>query len=350
MKNHVRFGLYGCNLYRTKDLMDAAAKCDDYNISIAACFDIVSEKVDEMAKMHDAKACYDLESFLKADYDVALISLPPFLHPDAFAACAEAGRDIYLEKPVCVDDAGEKKIVEAAKKYKPLCYVGISYKYVAPFKKALELRHRPDAGRLLAFYFHGFGPGKGIIPEGQENNWRYRFEKSAGDLNNHGSHYFHYIRLMCGEPLSVTATSYTSPDYQPSFDEEELNACFRLKEGFAVLQKSRRAHQSNVIGHCNLENMGISFNWANHSEVKVYKERPRAAEEIYEFDESYSREVPKEDDRNVLQMVDFLNAYTNGEPMPITISDGIQSFRILQAVRESYKNRCEVTIPAPEVF
>jgi len=347
-KNDIRFGLYGCNPYRTKQLMDAAEKCEGCRVSITACFDINREKTDAMAKQYNATAYHDLESFLKADYDVALISLPPFLHPDAFAVCAEAGRDIYLEKPICVDDAGEEKIINAARKYKPICYVGMSYKYVAPYKKALELRHRPDAGKLLGFYIHGFGSGNGVIPEGKKDNWRFCFEKSAGDLNNHGSHYFHYIRLMCGEPLSVTATAYTSPVYQPSFDEEELNVCFRFKEGIAVLQESRRAHQSNVVGHCNLENMSIVFNWSNHSEVKVYKERPRAAEEVYEFDDSFM--TPDTENYTFLQMKDFLTAYTTGLPMPITISDGVQSYRILKAVRESYKNRAEVKIPVPEIF
>ena len=347
-KEHVRFGLYGCNQYRTKDLMTAAKKCYNGKVSITACFDIDADKVNATAAMYNAKACYDLASFLKADYDVAVISLPPFLHPDAFAACAAAGRDIYLEKPVCVDDVGEKKIIMTAQKYKPVCYVGMSYKYVAPFRKALELRQRSDAGRFLGFYIHGFGPGKGIIPEGLEDNWRFRFEKSAGDLNNHGSHYFHYIRLMCGEPLSVTAMAYTSPDYQPSFDEEELNVCFRLKEGIAVLQESRRAHQSNVVGHCNLENMAIVFNWSSHSEVRVYKDRPRAAEEVYEFDDSST--TPDTENYTFLQMKDFLNAYRTGSTMPITISDGIQSYRILKAVRASYKNRTEVKIPVPEIF
>jgi len=347
-KELVRFGLYGCNLYRTKQLMDAAAKCAPIRIAVTACHDIDRGKVDAMAKAHNATAYYDLESFLKADYDVALISLPPLLHPDAFDACAGAGRDIYLEKPICVDDAGEEKIIRAARKYKPVCYVGMSYKYVAPYKKALELRHRPDAGKLLGFYMHGFGANKGVIPEGMEDNWRFCFEKSAGDLNNHGSHYFHFIRLMCGEPLSVMAMGYTSSNYQPSFDEEELNACFRLKEGIAVLQESRRAHQSNVVGHCNLENMAIVFNWSSHSEVKVYKDRPRAADEVYEFADSYM--TPDTENYTFLQMKDFLTAYTTEAPMPITISDGIQSYRILKAVRESYKTRHEVLIPPPEIF
>ena len=138
VKDKVRFGLYGCNPYRTKELMTAATKAYPGRVRVAACFDLDVGKADAMAAEHGAKACHDLDSFLKADYDVALIALPPYLHPDAFAACAEAGRDIYLEKPVCVDDAGEKKIVEAAQKYKPVCYVGMSYKYVAPYRKALK--------------------------------------------------------------------------------------------------------------------------------------------------------------------------------------------------------------------
>lgn len=143
-------------------------------------------------------------------------------------------------------------------------------------------------------------------------------------------------------PTRVTA------NHQPAHEEEEVTACFRLKRGMAVFSLSQRSHRSHLSGHIHLENMSIQYDWAPHSTVRVYKHRPRAAEETYEFDSFLGG--PDEEDYTFLQMKDFLTAYLDGLPMPVTMADGIQAYRLTRAIRESYKSRREVAIPPPETF
>jgi predicted dehydrogenase len=97
-----------------------------------------------------------------------------------------------------------------------------------------------------------------------------------------------------------------------------------------------------------MENMAIQYDWAPRSVVKVFKSRPRVADETYEYD-CYPPE-PEEENYTFLQMKDFLTAYMGGLPMPITLSDGIQTYRMVRAIRESCRKRYEVPIPPPEVF
>jgi len=103
-----RIGLYGCNMYRTRDLMNGLKSIDQGKSQVTACFDVDREKADFAAKTYGGSPCYNEDDFLKQNFDVAIISLPAFLHPDAFAHTAAAGKDIYLEKPVCVDAKGRQ--------------------------------------------------------------------------------------------------------------------------------------------------------------------------------------------------------------------------------------------------
>mgnify|MGYP001810065022 CR=1 FL=1 len=346
VKTCIRVGLYGCNLYRTKQLMDAVRDANVCEVRITACFDLDPGRVDQASSIYGGSKCYDLPAFLQAEFDVAIICLPPHLHADAFAACAAAGKDVYLEKPVCVNEKGKETLIRAMKEYHPRCYVGISSPYFMPHRKALELRRRADAGALIALHHHRFHPSSGIMPE--QLNWRHREEQSGGELNQHCSHDMHYIRLVCGEPESVMAMSYTSPDYQPAFEEEDVTACFRFPRGMATFSLSQRSHRAHLSGQIHLRDMAITYDWAPHSRVCVYRNRARAPEEVFEWD--VDGVVPPNENKDVLQMRDFLDAYCNDRPMPITLSDGIQAYEMTKAIRTSYRTRLEVPIPAPMVF
>ena len=343
MSDEVRLGLYGCNPYRTAQLMAATRACGPMRVSVTACFDIDRVKADRAAATYGGRAVYDLTSFQKADFDVAVVCLPPHLHARAFAACAEAGKAIYLEKPVCVDEAGKATLIEAMTRYRPICYVGLSSPYLFPHRKALEIRRRPGYGRLIACHHHRFHPSTGQAPK--EPNWRHFLDQSGGELNQHCCHDMHFLRLVCGEPESVTAVSYTSPDYQPAHEEEELAACFRMPEGLAVFSMSQRSHRAHLNGQIHLENAAIVYDWAPHSRVQVFRDRPRAPDEVYEWD-AYGA-IPPDEDPDVLQMRDFLDAYCNGRPMPITLADGIQAYEMTAAIRQSYRTGQPVTIPSP---
>jgi len=344
-KRVIRFGLYGCNMYRTKDLMDAAFLVDRDAVEVGACFDIVKEKADAAALKFGGKACYNLESFLGADFDVALISLPPFVHAEAYRACAEAGKDMYLEKPICVNDEGRRLILDTHKQYNPYCFVGLSYAYVPQFRKALEIARREGNGKLLGIYHHWMHGGN--TREAKYDNWRHKFELSGGQLNHHCCHLIQFFRMLGGEPKSVLASSFTSDSFPLPHEEEELNACFKLESGIAIFNFSQRSHRNIQYGHINFENISIYYEWGKNTQVRVHRDRPRAADEVYEWD-AYSTAEPEEGFAYA-QMKDFMDIYMNEKPLPTTVADGIQVYDIVGNIRESCRTGNTVIISPPAV-
>jgi predicted dehydrogenase len=58
------------------------------------------------------------EKLLKTDVDLVILATPPGFRPIHFAAAVDAGKQVFMEKPVAVDPAGVRKVIEAGKKAK----------------------------------------------------------------------------------------------------------------------------------------------------------------------------------------------------------------------------------------
>lgn len=343
----VRIGLYGCNMYRTRDLMNGLRAVADGRYAVVACFDLDRAKADFAAKTYGGRPSYDEADFLKQDFDVAIISLPPALHPQAYAHTAQAGKDVYLEKPVCVDAAGRQVLIDAARRYRVRCYVGMSYRFVAPFRKTAELLRRPESGRLIGMHHHWLAPGY-TAEHTPESNWRNRLEGSGGQLIFHCCHVLDWFRWVGGEVRSVTATSYTPAGIRLPHEERELTACLEfVNGGMAVFNLSQESHQYIQYGTVHAENVGMQYQWGTNTFVKEYHHRPRAAERAHEWSMSPTPGDGSDPERTALQMADFFEAYAMSKPMPCTLADGIRIYDIAVAIRESYRSGRKVTLEAP---
>jgi predicted dehydrogenase len=339
----IRFGLYGCNMYRTRELVEGAQAACPGQFAIVACYDIDQQKALTVAERLGGVA-YDTEAaFLAHDMDVVLIALPPYLHPAAFTAAARAGKDVYLEKPVCVDDAGRQLVLEAANRYGVRCYVGLSQRYNIPFRKVAEIATSPEAGRLLAVHHHWLAPGRPFVPE-TERGWRDRLEQSGGQLIFHCCHILDWFRWMGGEVQAVSASAYTHPGAALPHEEQELSACFTYDSGaLAVFNLSQHSHQYVQYGTVHTENLSVTYEWGVNTHVKVYRNRPRAADETFEW--SLTNAPGDGGDRDILQLRDFMTAYSEERPMPVSLVDGIRVYDMASAVRDSYRTGQRVTLP-----
>ncbi|MFZ2656692.1 MAG: Gfo/Idh/MocA family oxidoreductase [Victivallales bacterium] len=336
MTKKIKLGLYGCGLYRTKELVDAIKIGCPESMEIVCGYDANPQTLESAKNLYGFKPCLTLDEFLTCDFDVAMISLPPYLHPDAFEQCASSGKDIYLEKPVCVDDSGREKLRRTMSRHPDVrCYVGLSNRHISPFRKVAELLSRPEAGKIIGVSHHWLSPciGRNPIPQ-DKLGWRHRLDQSGGELNQHCCHLFDWFYWIGGEISSVIATAYT-PKWSPlPHEETELSACFTYESGaLATFNFSQHSHQYVQFGSVNTENFGIKYEWSANSYVKLYRNRPRAAEETWEWTAD-DLAVPGED-RNVRQIKEFSDAYLSGRPMPIGIEEGIRAYDMVSAIRRS---------------
>jgi predicted dehydrogenase len=147
---------------------------------------------------------------------------------------------------------------------------------------------------------------------------------------------------------SVTATSFTPAGSPLPHEEAELTACFEFaRGGMAVFNLSQQSRQYVQYGSVHAREVALKYQWGETTFVKEYRDRPRAAEATHEWSLGGRMGDGSNIVRTALQMADFFDAYVNDRPMPCTLADGIHTYDLAVAVRESYRAGRKVTIGPP---
>lgn len=333
----IRLGLYGCNMYRTRDLLAGAEAAMPGVVEVRGAFDIDPARARFAAEKYGGKVFDSVEAFLASpDFDVVLISLPPYLHAGAFARTTDAGKDVYLEKPICIDQAGRDTVTEAVARRPVKCYVGLSYRHVAPFRKVAEILRRPDSGPILGVHHHWLAPARKTPLAPQEMNWRHRLDQSGGQLIHHCCHVFDWFHALGGPMDAVIASAYTPAGVDLPHEERELTAIFSYRTGGqAVFNLCQHSHHYVQYGVVNAADVTVEYQWGHETFVKVFRTRNRVPDEVYSWSLSDQPGDGGERDRNASQMGEFMRAYLEGGELPLGVRDGLRAYDLAVAIRES---------------
>jgi predicted dehydrogenase len=233
--DRVRLGFIGVG-NRGDQVLDAFLAHKDAEV-VAIC-DIHRPYVDfaaakaggSPAKLADYRKLLDMK-----DVDAVVISTPDHWHALQMIQACEAGRDVYVEKPLSLVVAEGRAMVEAARKHERVVQVGIHRRSSAFVKEAVDLVRGGAVGKVtVARAFHvqnewprGIGAPKDEAPPADfdweawlgpapkrpynKNRTFYRFrwftDYSGGQVTNFGAHYMDAIHWALGHdaPLAVTA-------------------------------------------------------------------------------------------------------------------------------------------------
>jgi predicted dehydrogenase len=233
--DRVRIGFIGVG-NRGDQVLDGFLRCDDSEV-VAICdlhqpyLDFASRKIG-----NNPKQFKDYQKLLEVkDIDAAVICTPDHWHALQTIHACQAGKDVYVEKPLSLCVMEGRRMVEAARKHKRVTQVGLMRRSSPACKEAAELIHGGEIGQVTAVRsFHvqnewpkGIGdPADGDPPAGfdwdtylgpspkvpyNRNRGLYRFrwfyEYSGGQVTNYGAHYMDFAHWALGHdaPLAVTA-------------------------------------------------------------------------------------------------------------------------------------------------
>jgi len=228
-----------------------------------AVADIQIEKSQEYAKLFGVKPYEDYKLMIEQQSpDVAVITLPHFLHKEAALFCIEYGCHILLEKPMAMDVAECDQIIAAASKKNVQLMVGHTQHFIASNLKAKEIVKQEDLGELVMVndsrhvdYFRASRPdwflnkklsGGGIMMNLGSHSidkikWltgaQFRSVKAnlsylgnRGDVEGSG---LIYLETTEGVPVTISQSGY----YGINKDETEFiytKGCVRLRTGSGV--------------------------------------------------------------------------------------------------------------------
>ncbi|HLY20117.1 MAG TPA: Gfo/Idh/MocA family oxidoreductase [Bryobacteraceae bacterium] len=133
---------------------------------IVALADVMRDRLDGTQsnfKVDPARAYYGPEAYrelIASKVDAVAIETPPYFHPEQVRAALDAGKHVYLAKPVAVDVPGCRSILESGKRAagKLSFLVDFQTRAQPVFQEAAARVHRGDIGKpVLAqvFYYAG---------------------------------------------------------------------------------------------------------------------------------------------------------------------------------------------------
>ncbi len=199
---------------------------------ITALCDVDSAVLDAMAKTFADKgqtvqkfADYR-ELLAKGDVDAVVIVTPNHHHALQAVWACQAGKDVYLEKPVSHNIWEGRKIIEAADKYKRIIQVGSQARSSKSVRDAVEWTRAGNLGKILVArglcykrrdtiglttgpqavpatvnyeLWQGPAPEAPLRRSKLHYDWHWQWAYGAGDLGNQGVHQLDIARWFLGE-------------------------------------------------------------------------------------------------------------------------------------------------------
>lgn len=121
------------------------------NVRITAVCDIWDNNIAEGKKLADPKAFATKRSeelLSRSDVDAVLIATPDHWHVPLTVAACEAGKDVYVEKPLTHDLSEGKAVVEAQNRHKRIVQVGTQQRSMTHIQKAYEVLKSGTVGTV----------------------------------------------------------------------------------------------------------------------------------------------------------------------------------------------------------
>ena len=249
--NKIRVGFIGLgnrgsqllNWFMENDDVEIAAFCDVYEPYISRDRSLVSKKYLEMGKVpkmneslsSNVKRYRDYRELLaQKDIDAVCISTPDHWHALQTIHSFEAGKHVYVEKPLTITIQEGREMINAQKKYGKVCAVGLNRRGSPIYQELVQKVQEGLIGKVTTaraqrtsnMFPNGIGILKPAAPP-KDFDWNmwlgprdfrpyqynmapyfFRWWKEySSQMGNWGVHYMDVIRWMMGEsaPMAITA-------------------------------------------------------------------------------------------------------------------------------------------------
>ncbi len=157
------------------------------------------------------------KKLIATDIDIVILAGPPAFRPMHLKAAIEAGKHVFMEKPVAVDPVGVRSVLESTElaKQKGLAIVaGTQRRHQAHYCDIIKRIHNGDIGEILAgqCYYNTYIDGRTYQPtpemsqmEQQLRNWYYYTWLSGDHIVEQHVHNLDIINWAIGShPVKCT--------------------------------------------------------------------------------------------------------------------------------------------------
>jgi len=202
----IKFGLVGCGGRGT----GAASQImnSPHPTQLVAMGDAFMDKVEgshnRLSKQYKDKvtvtkdtmfAGYDAyQKVIDSGVDLVAFATPPGFRPFHVEAAVNAGKHVFMEKPVCVDGAGAQRVLDAAakaKKQNTAIAVGLQRRHQPDYQETIKRLQDGAIGDIL--YMRAFWNGGGVWTRGRQEG------QSELEYQMRNWYYFNWL---CGDHIT----------------------------------------------------------------------------------------------------------------------------------------------------
>jgi predicted dehydrogenase len=201
------YAVIGCGR-RARSLLPHLMEAAGPELELKGGFDPVPENVAATLEAGDSQAgvCYDSLAQLLADpaIDWVFVASPNYLHCEHVLAALQAGKHVFVEKPLATSVDECLAMARAGKSSGKLVATGFVLRYSALYRKAKELLDAGTIGRIVSI-----DANENITPAHGAHimtNWRRYAEKSGGHIVEKCCHDLDLLNWYTGSrPVRVAA-------------------------------------------------------------------------------------------------------------------------------------------------
>ncbi len=265
--------------------VEVPAVCDVYQPNLEKAVAITGRGPNGMPDARPkAKAVTDFREILRdKSIDAVNISTPDHWHAYMTVEACKNGKDVYVEKPICVAIEEGRKMVEAARKYDRVVQVGTWQRSGTHFQKAVEIVSSGQLGKVAYVRTWNYGhqrpegmgdppdtaPPSGLdwdmwlgpAPEREFNKnrfgvdpkqfsfFRYFWDYAGGMMTDWGIHLLDIVQMAYNEiePTAITALGGKFYLRDNRETPDTLNVTYEYPNGMIAIYETRESNSQSMF-------------------------------------------------------------------------------------------------------
>ena len=321
MKQEINWGIIGCGDVTEVKSGPAFSKVERSNLIAVMRRD--AEKVKDYAQRHNVPIYYTDADELINDprINAVYIATPPLHHEQYALAALQAGKPVYVEKPMAISYAAAKRLNEAADQSGVKLVVAHYRRQLPLFKKIKELVDQHAIGDVRFVKMQMLQPHNAPLITQTHDNWRVNPDVAGGglfhDLAPHQLdlmlHFFGGVNTACGFSANQGG-HYAADDIVEGVIKFNNNILFNGLWCFTV-PKNETKDLCEIIG----SNGKLSFSIFNHEWLKL-----TVNNEVQEFAFTNPPHVQQPMIEKVVQY------FLDEGPNPCPGQDGVEVMRLIE--------------------
>jgi len=280
--------------------VEIAALVDVDQRSFTRAAKLITDKTNKAATQHtDLRRVFDDKTI-----DAVVIATPDHWHGPASILAAEAGKDVYVEKPCSHNLREGRLMLEAAAKHQRIMQVGTQARSRASAQRAMAFIHSGKIGKVrmakawnvqlrdnIGKHQDSTPPkevdydlwtGPALATPFRENrfhyNWHWWWNFGTGDMGNDGVHQMDMARWALNVDAPISASGWGRKVF---FDDDQqtpdsMNVTFNYPGGEAMIFEQRiwtpygMSDQENGVAVYGSDGMVEIGRWSGKWGYKVY--------------------------------------------------------------------------------